>query len=372
MDDGMPCIGEVVPPALSFADFGDVFVLTQVSKNWRASLAVAEMEIFLHLLRKYRPILMLFSDRMENIPANAQPSTRWKMLFRLAYELLKSSYLHHSNEPLRLAMIRLDDMPPPIQANQLIIAQGRDRIGNSELLVNIDGTLEFTAYRNMYSPEVNSTASSLATVSFAVYKGTHFRLWNRELFLPLGIAHLDHSTFLVTQTKPRIKRPIPNTAGYMYEWTIEPHVWYPFAHSPEVTVVTHGMALEHEGGGPVKFLLRFDFKIGEESCKNLTKLEILRLFEGIVGRSPVYRRFEPSGADGARIRALFHNGTLNIDTGTLIVDNRPHHPEHLAIYQLIPSLMECSPVRLRENFRIVRKRILDEQGKNLLARGHTS
>lgn len=332
-DNGMlPDIGEVAPLSLSYADFGDLFILTQVSKNWREYLAIAEKEIFLHLLRKYRPILVLFSHRLENIPANALPSTRWKMIFRFSYELLKSSYIH-SNEPFRLAGIHLGDVLPPMQADQFVIAQGRNKLCTSSVLVSNDGALEFTA---TYPPGVNWNASSLETVTFALYKGTtHF-----SKLLPLGIAP-DHSTFLLTAANPRTKRF--STAGFLYEWTIEPHYWHPFAHSPEVTIVTHGMAFEYRDAmRGVKFLLRFDFKIGEDSYDNLSKLEVLRLFEGIVGRSPVqYRRFEIDGLDGDRVKALFENGTLNHRAPLQL----------MYLYSLIPSLMECKPEVLRAAYR---------------------
>jgi len=165
--DGDPDVSEIVAPVLfAFADLKDVPLFAQVSKGWRADLKVAEKYIYLNLVRKYGSALALFTDRfsMMSVPANTQPSTHWKEIFRLPYEIMKASYVN-SDERFCLETIDASSIPPPVQANKYVIVQDGQRQsfthGYVAPRVTDDGTFVF---RNLLSFK--------KTASFEMFKGT--------------------------------------------------------------------------------------------------------------------------------------------------------------------------------------------------------
>lgn len=283
-----PDVMEIVAKtSLSYLDLKDICPAKQVNKEWLGNVNFAEREIYLHELRRHQELLGNFTGRAHNVPANAEPSDEWKRTFRLACMLMKA-YPKYSNN---WNIDNLDPVliSPPTQERAYCVQSdkpyapgpnGGIRSISSSLNFQEDGSLEIASMltpshfdSGTYKFKICHDCDRISALSFS---GANPGFDVEQQVDGMGVTFLEIHNFDTT------------TRG-SFGTRIESFKWQPFADYSEISITTHGTIDKYSSVGKIllNLKLRFDLQIKqEEPYACLSKLEILRIFEGALGLPP--------------------------------------------------------------------------------------
>lgn len=274
-----PDVMEIVAAtSLSYLDLKDICPAKQVNKKWLGDVNFAERETYLHLLRKHQDLLGNFTDRALNIPSNAVPSDKWKRSFRLACVLMKAYPKYpdggnFDNLDQELITSPTQERFYSVQTDRPFAPgpNGGDRSISSSLNLQRDGSLEIgTVLTESHFASGTYKFNICHDRRLMALTGSDFR--GSE-----GVTFLEIHNF---DTTPKAS----------FGTRIESFKWQAFADHPEISIITRGTIEKYSTVRKIvlKLKLRFDLQIEEEMpYLHLSKLELLRVFEGALGLPPL-------------------------------------------------------------------------------------